>query len=146
MALKDNTLILAEVDNVQFATIKSWNKMKWDKKSQSLYGVADMELLDKLTSIVRLPPTVEQRRQELHTLQDAVDRERVNPEPVPFTKCPVKVPLYAHQIRAFNMALLTFGWASPKEGNAGGPKGAISNKKAAPNAANIGDGGPKSQI
>ena len=48
MALKGNTLILVEVDNVQFAIIKSWNKMKWDKKSQSLYGTADIELLDKL--------------------------------------------------------------------------------------------------
>ena len=27
MALKGNTLILVEVDNVQFAIIKSWNKM-----------------------------------------------------------------------------------------------------------------------
>lgn len=115
MALKGNTLILVEVDNVQFAIIKSWNKLRWDKKSQSLYGTADIELLDKLTSIVRLPPLVEKRWHELHALQDAVDAERVNPEPIPFTKCPVKVPLYAHQIRAFDMALLTFGWITPEE-------------------------------
>lgn len=114
MALKGNTLILVEVDNVQFAVIKSWNKMKWDKKSQSLYGTADIELLDKLTSIVRLPPTVEQRWRELHALQDAVDRERVNPEPTPFYKYPVKLPLYAHQVRASNMALMTFGWVKSK--------------------------------
>ncbi len=113
MALKGNTLILVEVDNVQFAIIKSWNKLRWDKKSQSLYGTADIELLDKLTSIVRLPSTVEQRWRELHTLQDAVDRERVNPEPVPFYKYPVKMPLYAHQVRGANMCLLTFGWAQP---------------------------------
>lgn len=115
MALKGNTLILVGVDNVQFAIIKSWNKMKWDKKSQSLYGTADIELLDKLTSIVRLPPTVEQRRREFHAVQDAVDRERVDSDPVPFTKCPVKIPLYSHQIRAFNMAILTFGWIAPEE-------------------------------
>lgn len=88
MALKGNTLILVEVDNVQFAIIKSWNKMKWDKKSQSLYGTADIELLDKLTSIVRLPSTVEQRWRELHALQEAVDRERVNPEPAPSISTP----------------------------------------------------------
>lgn len=115
MALKGNTLILVEVDNVQFTIIKSWNKLRWDKKSQSLYGTADIELLDKLTSIVRLPSTVEQRWRELHALQDAVDRERVNPNPVPFAKCPVRIPLYSHQIRAFDMALLTFGWITPEE-------------------------------
>ena len=71
MALKGNTLILVEVDNVQFAIIKSWNKMKWDKKSQTLHGFADIELLDKLASIVRLPSTVEQRRRKLYAIQEA---------------------------------------------------------------------------
>ena len=110
MALKGSTLILIEVDNVQFAIIKSWNKMKWDKKSLSLHGIADIELLDKLASIVRLPPAIEDRRSRLHALQDAVDAERVNQEPIPFFKYPVKLPLYAHQMRGANMALLTFGW------------------------------------
>lgn len=113
MALKGNTLILVEVDNVQFAIIKSWNKLRWDKKSQSLYGTADIELLDKLTSIVRLPPAVEKRWRDLHALQDAVDRERVNQEPTPFYKYPVKMPLYSHQVRGANMAMLTFGWVPP---------------------------------
>jgi len=114
MALKGNTLILVEVDNVQFAIIKSWNKMKWDKKSQTLHGFADIELLDKLASIVRLPPAIEDRRSRLHALQDAVDAERVNQEPTPFFKYPVKLPLYAHQMRGANMALLTFGWVPVK--------------------------------
>lgn len=116
MALKGNMLILVEVDNVQFTIIKSWNKLRWDKKSQSLYGTADIELLDKLTSIVQLPPVVEQRRQALHAVQDAVDRERVNTEPEPLYKYPVKMPLYAHQVRGANMCLLTFGWMAPKGG------------------------------
>ena len=114
MALKGNTLILVEVDNVQFAIIKSWNKMKWDRKAQLLRGIADIELLDKLASIVRLPPAIEDRRSRLHALQDAVDAERVNQEPTPFFKYPVKLPLYAHQMRGANMALLTFGWVPVK--------------------------------
>ena len=114
MALKGNTLILVEVDNVQFAIIKSWNKMKWDRKAQLLRGTADIELLDKLASIVRLPPAIEDRRSRLHALQDAVDAERVNQEPTPFFKYPVKLPLYAHQMRGANMALLTFGWVPVK--------------------------------
>lgn len=114
MALQGNTLKIIEADNVQFTIIKSWNKMQWDKKTQQLSGVADIELLDKLASIVKLPPAVAKRREDLHAVQDAVDRERVNPEPVPFVKPPVKLPLYRHQIRGFNMCLLTFGLIAPE--------------------------------
>lgn len=119
MAVDGGTLIIKDADNVQFTVIKSWNKMKWDKKTQTLRGAADLELLDKLSSIVRLPPAAENRRQRLRAVQDAVDRERINPEPVPFFKYPVKMPLYAHQVRGANMAMLTFGWAQPGEGAAG---------------------------
>ena len=89
--------------------------MKWDKKSQSLYGTADIELLDKLTSIARLPSTVEQRWRELHALQEAVDRERTRPAEglKPMVKYPVKPNLYAHQTRAANMALMVFGMVEP---------------------------------
>lgn len=114
MALQGGTLLIKDADNVQFTVIKSWNKMKWDKKSQTLQGTADIELLDKLASIVRLPPAIEYRREKLHAVQDAVDRERVNQEPKPFYDYPVKLPLYAHQTRGANMALLTFGWVPPE--------------------------------
>lgn len=115
MALRGDTLIIIEADNVQFTVIKSWGKMKWSKKEQTLTGTADMELLDKLAGIVHLPPAIEARRLEMHRVQDAVDRERVNPEPVPLYKYPVKLPLYQHQVRGANMALLTFGLLEPQE-------------------------------
>lgn len=116
MALQGATLILIEVDTAQFTIIKSWNKMRWDKTTKQLRGTADLELLDKLSGLVRLAPSVEARRQELRRVLDAVDQERVNPEPKPFYKYPVKLPLYAHQVRGANMALLEFGWVPP-EGN-----------------------------
>ena len=72
MALQGNTLKIIEADNVQFTVIKSWNKMKWNKKLQQLEGIADLELLDKLSSIVRLPPAIEAHRAELHRIQEAV--------------------------------------------------------------------------
>ena len=115
MAVDGGTLIIKDADNVQFTVIKSWNTMK----CETLRGTADLELLDKLSGIVRLPPAAESRRQRLRAVQDAVDRERINPEPVPFFKYPVKMPLYAHQVRGANMAMLTFGWAQPGEGAAG---------------------------
>lgn len=114
MALKGNTLILIEVDTAQFATIKSWNKMIWDKASKQLRGTADLELLDKLAGLSGLTPSVAARRRELRQVLDAVDRERVNPEPKPFYKYPVKLPLYKHQVRASNMCLITFGWINPR--------------------------------
>lgn len=116
MALQGNTLKIIEADNVQFTVIKSWNKMKWNKKLQQLEGIADMELLDKLASIVRLPASIEQYRANLHRVQDAVDLERVNPDPKPAYPYPVKMPLYQHQVRGANMALLTFGLIPPEGG------------------------------
>lgn len=116
MALQDSILRIKDADNTQFALIRSWNKMRWDKKAKVLVGAADMELLDKLAGIVRLPPDVEHRRARLHAVQKAVDRERVNPEPQPLFQYPVKLPLYAHQTRACNMTLLTFGWVEPERG------------------------------
>ena len=110
MALEGTTLILIEVDTAQFAIIKSWNKMIWDKASKQLRGTADLELLDKLAGISGLTPSVAARRQQLRRVLDAVDRERVNPQPRPFYKYPVKLPLYDHQVRGANMALLEFGW------------------------------------
>ena len=114
MALQGTTLILIEVDTAQFTIIKSWNKMRWDKATKQLRGTADLELLDRLSGLVRLTSSVEARRQELRRVLDAVDRERTNPEPKPFYKYPVKLPLYAHQVRGANMALLEFGWAPPE--------------------------------
>lgn len=114
MALQGNTLLIKDADNVQFTVIKSWGKMKWDKKTQTIRGTADLELLDKLSSIVRLPTAIADRRNHLRTIQEAVDRERVNQTPAPLYNFPVKMPLYAHQTRGANMALLTFGWMPPE--------------------------------
>ena len=110
MALRGNTLLIKDADSVQFQIIKSWNKMKWSKASQLLSGIADLELLDKLATLVRLPPVIEARRTNLRETAEAVDLERMNQHPKPFYDYPVKLPLYAHQIRAANMALITFGW------------------------------------
>lgn len=115
MALKGDQLLIREADNIEFTVIKSWGKMKWTKATQTLAGTADIELLDKLEALLRgeglaLAPSVEARRQEMHRIMEAVDRERVNPEPVPFVAFPVKLPLYKHQVRGANMALLAFGF------------------------------------
>lgn len=113
MALKDGQILIKEADNNQFLIIKSWNKMKWSKAEQMLYGPADIELLNKLAGLVRLPGPIEARRQHLNRVAEAVDQERVKEEPVPLYKYPVKLPLYRHQIRGANMALMVFGLIEP---------------------------------
>ena len=118
MALKNNTLLIKEADNVQFAVIKSWGKMKWSKATQTLTGIADIELLDKLSSIVKLPPHIEALRQELHRTAAAVDEERMNDDPEPLLDYPVKMSLFRHQVRGANMAAMVFGWVDPNGGNA----------------------------
>lgn len=53
--------------------------------------------------------------QRLDETQRAVDKMRVEKEPEALVKYPVQGSLYEHQVRAANMALLTFGLADPKE-------------------------------
>lgn len=113
MKLDEGTLIVADLDNTQFAVIKSWNLMKWNKQRQWLEGAATGELLNKLASIVRLPVPIEAERQRLNTIQEVIDAERMKEDPVPICKFPVKANLFKHQIRAVNMALITFGLVPP---------------------------------
>lgn len=115
MALKDGQILIKEADNMQFTIIKSWNKMKWSKAEQMLHGPADGELLNKLAGLVRLPEAIEAERQRLNGIQDAVDAERMSEEPVPLYKPPVKLSMFKHQVRAYNMSLLTFGLVNPPE-------------------------------
>lgn len=113
MAMKNGEIMIREADNVQFTIIKSWGKMKWNRSKQMLTGSADIELLNKLSGIVNLPPAIEEHRAKLNEIMAAVDRERMNPNPVPLVEPPVKVKPFTHQIRGYNMALMTFGLVEP---------------------------------
>ena len=115
MRLENGILTVIEVDNLQFNVIKSWGRMKYSKKDKSLSGIADIELLDKLSEMVQLPAYIEKHRRNLHEIQNAVDLERTNPDPKPLAQFPVRIPLYQHQVRGANMALLTFGWIQPSD-------------------------------
>lgn len=109
MAMKDGQILIKDADNTQFTIIKSWGKMKWSRAERMFYGPAEIELLNKLAGMVRLPGSIEAERQRLNEIAQAVDRERMEVEPDPLYKYPVKYPLFKHQTRAANMALITFG-------------------------------------
>lgn len=113
MAMKDGQILIREADNVQFTIIKSWGKMKWSRQTQTLSGQADIELLNRLAGLVNLPPSIEAERKKLNEVMAAVDRERMTPKPEPLTPPPVKVSPFTHQVRGYNMALMTFGLVDP---------------------------------
>lgn len=113
MAMKNGKILIREADSVQFAIIKSWGKMKWSRQRQELSGPADIELLNKLAGIVKLPQSIETERIKLNEVMAAVDKERMNPHPVPLIKPPVKPKLFTHQVRGYNMALMVFGLTKP---------------------------------
>lgn len=115
MKLDDDTLIIADCDSTQFNIIKSWNLMRWNRSRQWLEGACTRELLNRLSTLVILPATIEKERNKMNELQEAVDEERMAEEPVPLYNYPVKYPLFKHQTRGANMALLTFGLVDPPE-------------------------------
>lgn len=115
MALKDGQILIKDADNLQFSVIKSWNKMKWVRSEQMLCGPADGELLNKLAGLVRLPEHIEAERQRLNRISEAVDKERMTEDPVPLCKPPVKLQMFKHQVRGYNMSLLTFGLVEPPD-------------------------------
>lgn len=92
--------------------------MKWNKRQNWWEGLVCAELLNRLSKLIPLPKPLNAERYRLNAVQEAVDAERVRPteDLKPFVKYPVKRNLYAHQMRAANMALLTFGLMDPAGG------------------------------
>lgn len=108
MKLENGELIVADVDSSQYAVIKSFNLMRWNKQRQWLEGPATMELLDKFARMVRLPALIENERLKMHRLQDAIDAERMKEKPTALVRYPIKGKLFAHQQKAANMCLISF--------------------------------------
>ncbi len=55
IALIGSVLKITAVDETQFSIIMSWNMMKWDKPTKTFTGMANLDLLEKLSGIVALP-------------------------------------------------------------------------------------------
>ena len=101
-------LIIKDITSEQFAVIKSWNKMVWKKATKTLEAPCEIELLDKLSTLVKLPPRISAYRDELVKVQTAVDDMRIKENVTPIIQPPVKANLFQHQIRGYNMALINF--------------------------------------
>lgn len=101
-------LIIKDITSEQFAVIKSWNKMVWKKATKTLEAPCEIELLDKLSALVKLPPRISAYRDELVKVQTAVDDMRIKENVTPIVQPPVKANLFQHQVRGYNMALINF--------------------------------------
>lgn len=101
-------LIIKDITSEQFAVIKSWNKMVWKKATKTLEAPCEIELLDKLSTLVKLPPRISAYRDELVKVQTAVDDMRIKENVTPIVQPPVKANLFQHQVRGYNMALINF--------------------------------------
>lgn len=122
MALKEGQILIKDADSTQFTIIKSWGKMKWSRAELMFYGPAEIELLNNLAGIARLPDHIEAERQRLNEVSRAVDSERMKEDPEPLYKYPVKYPLFKHQVRGANMCLIIFGLVAPPGKEAGDGK------------------------
>lgn len=101
-------LIIKDITSEQFAVIKSWNKMVWKKATKTLEAPCEIELLDKLSMLVKLPPRISAYRDELMKVQTAVDDMRIKENVTPIIQPQVKANLFQHQVRGYNMALINF--------------------------------------
>jgi len=113
MAIKDGNVILKGWDDTQYNVIASWGKTVYLKKTKDrdamLVGPCEAEFLNRLAQLIKLPAPAEAIRDRLNRTQAAVDRMRATEHVEPLIKPPVKVNLFQHQIRGYNMALITFG-------------------------------------
>lgn len=115
MALDKGLLRIREMTDEQYQILKSLGRFKWNKTVKELSGIVDFETLDRLSKIITLPEPIEAYKKELADTQVAVNKLRLEEEPKPLIKPPIKegIKPYAHQIRGYNMALLVFGLVEP---------------------------------
>lgn len=114
--------ILAESAEERRA-VASWPEML-PAGRMAYAGTASPALLSHLQSYLgresgkkgKLPAPMEECRKSLIRTEKAVERERAAEHPEAITPPPVKASLFAHQVRAYNMALITFGIVAPDGG------------------------------
>jgi len=115
MGIVGKYLVVYEAGPTYGSRIRSWGLMKYKAREQKWTGRASRDLLEKFSEMVRLPPYIQKVLDDMRKVQAAVDKERALPDPAPLVQYPVKKSLYLHQVRAANMALITFGMIAPEE-------------------------------
>lgn len=110
----NGTITLIDCSESQTSVIRSWGKMEYNRKAGSFTAPIGDEILQKLNDRRWLPGPYAEELQRRKRVRAAVDKERIKEEPQPAVHFPVKASLYKHQVRAANMALITFGLIPPE--------------------------------
>ena len=115
MAIQEGMIRLVEVDAVRASRIKSWGKMRYVRSRAWWEGECSLDLLNRLAKLGIRTAQSEELRILWNRQQIAVDKVRYLKDPKPLRDFPVTKKLYEHQVRAADMAMITFGWAAPEE-------------------------------
>ena len=109
MMLKRGMVTLIEVPPSRAAQLKKGGRMQWDRAKQAFTAPASLGLLEYLSALFPLPGPYAAALDQMRRNRAAAERERTKETPEPLCRYPVRRRLFAHQIRAANMALLDFG-------------------------------------
>lgn len=109
MLLNGGRVTLIEVPPSRAAQLKKGGRMQWDRAGEAFAAPASLGLLEYLETLFPLPGPYAKTLEQMRRNRAAAERERAKEEPAALCPYPVKRRLYAHQIRAANMALLNFG-------------------------------------
>ena len=111
----DGQTLFIKASKEESSVIRAWHLMTLDKNRGYWYAEISIGLLEKLQQTFGLIPPAQDALTKLRRIQAAVDKERIRPDKD--VECyidpPVKVKLYKHQERAYNMALINFGLLDP---------------------------------
>ena len=90
----------------EYPIVKSLPNAKFDKKIKAWVVPATLDILNRIQRFIKLTPKIEAERQRLQKKQNKIDAERLNENPVPLAKYPVKVNLFKHQLST-NISAIT---------------------------------------
>lgn len=107
VGIVDGEIIIIDPDD-RYKALTQY--MHWDKKNKCLRARATLDTLKGLAGIFTLPPSLKALYERLKAKQDMIEKFRVEENPKLVMEVPLKpgIELYAHQIRAVNMALAEF--------------------------------------
>lgn len=120
MALRDGHVLIREATREQRDALREGGPVRWSKEDNALSAPANLEFLEFLAGLCKLPGKLEVERRRLKEAADAMEKLRSDPDPKALYPYPVKATLFQHQIRAANMALTSFGFGNREAPELGG--------------------------
>lgn len=106
-AVLKKEILIADPDSRYNALSKF---MRWDKKKKCMRAAATLETLAALEKLINLTPSLQKLKNDLLEKNRRIDAYRADKNPRPTMAIPLQkeIGLYAHQVRAVNMAMEEF--------------------------------------